>query len=309
MKTSATFTTLVLSALFLISEWNCKSESNLSVSNYPVEDSLTVRTALPGNIDESSGIVYLGNRIWTHNDSGDAPRLYEVSTTKKQLFRTVWVDGADNEDWEDIASDDRYVYIGDFGNNSGNRTDLVVYKVSKDSLVKAGNFVVDSEPIYFYYPDQVNYDPGAYNHNFDCEAMISVGDSLYLFSKNHLDGQCRLYALPKTPGNYSARLIGQVDTDGGITAAGYDPENGVVALLGYNVTDRIFARSFQPFVWLLYQYPGRDFFSGKKVRVDIPKILQMEGISYYRDGQFFITCESGSQGDGAVYLWNAKRWY
>lgn len=309
LKTSSSLAILALSAFFLIPEWSCGSKSEQPAANYPVEDSLIIRTALPGNIDESSGIIYMGNHLWTHNDSGDAPRLYEVSPTKKQLLRTVWIDGADNEDWEDMTSDNRYVYIGDFGNNNGSRRDLVIYKISKDSLLKKGNFVVDSAPIHFYYPGQDNYRPGAYHHNYDCEAMISVGDSLYLFSKNYLDRKCRLYALPKNPGQYAARPVDEFDSDGTITAAGYDPETGVVALLGYNMVDMIITRSFQPFVWLLSQYPERDFFRGKKVRVNIPKALQMEGICYYRDGKFLLSCESGSEGDGAVYLWDARRWY
>ncbi|MBK8493412.1 MAG: hypothetical protein IPL49_21685 [Saprospirales bacterium] len=275
---------------------------------YPVEDSLLVCAALPGNIDESSGIIFWGS-LWTHNDSGDGPKLYEVSTTKKELLRTVKIKDIIARDWEDIAQDEAFIYIGDFGNNSGSRHDLVIYKVAKDSLSATPTKKVPAEPIYFYYPDQTNYHPGAYKHDFDCEAMISVGDSLYLFSKNHLDQQCRLYALPKMPGTYAARLKDQFNTDGGITAADYDPDNHVVALLGYQVKENLLVRSFHPFVWLLSQYPGTDFFSGQKTRVEIPRILQMEGICYFKDGQFFISCESGNQGDGAVYLWNAKRWY
>lgn len=308
MKSLLSFLSLLPLAFCLLQGSGCHPIEQPPASNYPVEDSLKVLTALPGTIEESSGVIYLGNHLWTHNDSGDAPRLYEISPTKDQLFRSVWINGAENRDWEDIAQDERYVYIGDFGNNNGNRRDLVVYKVSRDSLLKKENYVVDSEQIHFYYPDQVDFNPGAYHHNYDCEAMISVGDSLFLFSKNHVDRKCRLYALPKTPGNYAARPVDEFDTDGPITAAGYDPEHGVVALLGYNTVDMLLARTFDPFVWLFYQYPGRDFFRGKKTRVNISKIRQMEGICYYRDGKYILSCESGDEAVGTLYLWDAWKW-
>jgi len=285
----------------------CKSKGEKPRNNYPVEDSLLFKTALPWHIDESSGLVYI-HGLWTHNDSGDDPVVYQVSTSKRSMLRSVSIKDIRMKDWEDITHDGKYMYIGDTGNNSGSRYHLLIYKVPIDSLLKEKTRYVDAEEIIFHFPDQTDYYPGSYNHNFDCEALISVGDSLYIFSKNHKNMQCRMYALPKSPGVHTARLIDTFNTDGMITGAAYDPDEQVVALLGYRVRDYLVVRSFQPFVWLFYQYPGRDFFRGKSKRINIPKALQMEGICYFRDGKFFISNESGSQGDGAVYLFDGGKW-
>ena len=57
--------------------------------------------------------------------------LYELNVTNGNVSRTVTIQNAANVDWEDICTDDDYIYIGDFGNNSGNRTNLRIYKVLK----------------------------------------------------------------------------------------------------------------------------------------------------------------------------------
>ena len=36
-----------------------------------------------------------------------------------------------NTDWEEISQDKDFIYIGDIGNNSGNRDDLKIYRAGK----------------------------------------------------------------------------------------------------------------------------------------------------------------------------------
>ena len=58
--------------------------------------------------------------LWTHNDSGDRPRLYALDLTGKHLG-TCDVEGAGAVDWEDMASFQRdgtsYLLIADVGDN------------------------------------------------------------------------------------------------------------------------------------------------------------------------------------------------
>jgi len=74
-----------------------------------------------------------------------------------------------------------YIYIGDFGNNAGTRTDLKVYRVDISDYFT--NDTVNAEIIHFTYADQTNFSNQIYAHNFDAEALISIGDSLYIFTK------------------------------------------------------------------------------------------------------------------------------
>ena len=54
--------------------------------------------------------------LWTHNDSGDAPRLLAVGLDGR-LLADVAVTGAEAFDWEDIAAGPGALYVGDIGDN------------------------------------------------------------------------------------------------------------------------------------------------------------------------------------------------
>lgn len=83
-------------------------------------------------INESSGLVKsrrLDGVFWTHNDSGDRPRIFAV-TREGRSIGAVEILKARNVDWEDIAIDDvGFLYLCDIGNNRNRRTDLIVYRV------------------------------------------------------------------------------------------------------------------------------------------------------------------------------------
>lgn len=90
---------------------------------------------LGGDLGESSGVALGGagpDRLWSHNDSGDEPVLYAVRPDGS-LLGAMDVAGAEHEDWEDIASGRcdgaTCLYIGDFGDNEGERADASIYRV------------------------------------------------------------------------------------------------------------------------------------------------------------------------------------
>lgn len=89
---------------------------------------------LPDQVKETSGLLFFKGKIITHNDSGDSANLYELDSLNGNLLRTINITNATNVDWEDIAEDNTHIYIGDFGNNNGNRTDLKIYKILKSDL-------------------------------------------------------------------------------------------------------------------------------------------------------------------------------
>ncbi len=60
----------------------------------------------------------------------------------------------ENTDWEDIAQDENYIYLGDIGNNSGNRKDLHILRISKNSILKDTPKI---DIISFSYPDQTDF--------------------------------------------------------------------------------------------------------------------------------------------------------
>ena len=272
---------------------------------YPMDSTVQVVQNISSKVNESSGIVFLEDKIWTHNDSGDEPYIYQVSPESGDVLRTVSLKEADSRDWEDIAIDTNFLFVGDFGNNGGKRRDLAIYRINRADLAGEKESV-DAFKMDFTYPDRVDYNPPAYGHNFDCEAMISVSDSVFLFSKNHQDKHCRLYVLENDLPEQTAQIRDRIDTEGMITGAGIAIEKGVLALVGYNFNPQ--AGHFGPFVWFFWDYPNNHFFKGKRKRVNLPVFAQTEGICYWKDLKFLISSEKSGMTDGKLMVIDAEQW-
>jgi hypothetical protein len=246
----------------------------------------SLRHLLPADVEETSGLVYEDGFQWTINDSGDGPILYKLDTTDGTVLQEVTLSNAVNVDWEALAQDDENIYIGDFGNNSGTRDDLGIYIVKKSDLPESGDGNVNSEHLTFTYPD-FKKPANRGQNNFDCEALIALDDSLYLFSKNWGDNQTKLYRLPKTAGDYTAEYLTTYDVAGLVTGADYNKDSKEVTLVGYT------NNNFVPFLWLLFDYHDNNLFSGNKRRIDMLGVTanQMEAIAYMIGKNGVITSE------------------
>lgn len=238
-------------------------------------------TPLSSTINESSGLINLDGKIWTHNDSGGQPALYEINKQDGSVIRTVMIQNATNVDWEDLAFDSNWVYIGDFGNNSGSRTDLKIYRISRGDLAFSNS--VPAEAINFSYSDQTSWDPHPNQTDFDCEGFISFQDSLYLFSKDWVDQKTRMYQLSNQPGTFIAQYRSTFEVNGLITAAEMLPTD-VLALQGYT-------GALTPFTWLFQQFAGTEFFQGESTRLNWTNKAQTEGIAYADSNGVYVTSE------------------
>jgi len=248
-------------------------------------------TDLPESINETSGLLFFNGEIWTINDSGNQPEIYQIDSTSGNVLRTVVVRNSVNTDWESISQDDSNVYIGDFGNNAGNRKNLCILKIPKAYMLNLLNDTVDATYIRFSYPDQTHFQTAFNNNNFDCEAFFFHNDSLHLFSKNWSDLKTKHYVLPSLPGNYIARLADNFNADGFITDASINAKGNIV-LLGYK---NIKGRRYTCFAWLLSGYIGTGFFGGERKRLKLGSALrlgQTEGIVLKNDNTGWISSES-----------------
>jgi hypothetical protein len=240
---------------------------------------------LSTTVNETSGLLWWNKQVWTHNDSGGQPAIYSIDDSTGDILKTVTLTNATNRDWEDIAQDTQFIYIGDFGNNAnGNRTNLKIYRVKKTDV--KNKTAVKASVINFSYDDQTDFTPkGANNTNFDCEALIAYGDSLFLFSKDWIDNKTRLYKLPKLPGTYTATKIGELNVQGLITGAEIVANKRVIVLTGYSAT-------VTPFIYLLYDFTGNLFFNANKRKVALNQsFTQVEGICSVTDKKIFISNE------------------
>lgn len=250
---------------------------------------------LPPLVNETSGLIYWNGGFWTHNDSGGEPSIYKIDSISGNVIQTIKLNGATNIDWEELAQDENFIYVGDFGNNLGTRTDLIIYKIGKDDIPDKVDTSINVEVIKFAYGDQNDFSYKNLGNDYDCEAMISFKDSLYLFSKNWVDLECRLYALPKQPGNYFIYPIDDFNSDGLITGASFDTENKRLILCGY--------KNYRPFVWAFDNFWRNDFFGGNKRRFSFPELIavQTEGITYVENGVYFISAEKTKINNARLY--------
>ena len=257
----------------------------------PTNYSLNLVANLVDTLSENSGLVWAAGKLYTFNDSGSGTKVYEV-TANGTIIRTIHIANSTNVDWEAMTSDSTYFYLGDFGNNNGNRTDLCIYRLLKSEVTNNAIDTVVAEKMNFSWADQLDF-TSAYNaNNFDCEAFYATEDSLFLFSKNWVDLKTKCYSLP----NYwtdtlNATLISQFDVDGLITDACKDTINDRIYLLGYKNNGSNFYTSF---IWCLWDHASNFIFSGNKRRIEIGNVLtvsQTEGITLSDNGTAYVSAE------------------
>jgi hypothetical protein len=258
-------------------------------------------SAIPKEVEETSGLISYKGDIWTHNDSGGLPEIYRINPKSGRITQWVTIANGKNIDWEDIAQDESYIYIGDFGNNRGNRRDLIIYKIKKSEITDAKKVTVKADVITFSYLDQTIFETDNRGHNFDCESLISYGDSLIIFTKNWNDGRTRMYKLPKTTGDYVVNPIADFNTEGLVTGADYNDQTGDLVLIGYS--ERV------PFIWLFIGFNGYSFESPAIYRFNFPRMkgYQTEGITWLDNQRVVISSEGRKEFEQAAFVVDLKK--
>lgn len=112
-----------------------------------------LKSELPEEVKETSGLFFHNGRLWTHNDSGGKPILYALDTTTFEVVQRITLDKVKNKDWEDVCTDGENVFVGDFGNNKGNRKDLRIYMFPLADIPQGGDAVLAVDSITFRFAD------------------------------------------------------------------------------------------------------------------------------------------------------------
>jgi len=240
---------------------------------------------LPSMIEETSGLIWFRDAYWTHNDSGGAAAIYKIDPNTGHVIQIISIGNGTNVDIEDITQDDEYIYVGDIGNNHGNRDDLVIYKIKKSDIPEENDAEVQAEKIKYSYSDQTSFERRNRKNDYDCESVVAIGDYLYLFSKNWVNGETRCYQAPKIAGEYALDVWTSFNVRGLITAADYQKDTHTLVLLGYE--------NFVPFMWVMWDFEDNHFFSGNKKRVDFAYIqgAQTEGVCFVNQDKIIISSE------------------
>ncbi len=256
---------------------------------------------------ESSGLQMAGDHLWSFNDGGGAAAIYRIDTISNTILQTVNLENATNVDWEDIAFDGKYFYIGDFGNNAnGSRSDLKIYKFPFAAIpsfsaepvvtIPASNI----EVISFTYRNQQH--PVATNANktrFDCEAMIVDNNKIHLFSKNWVSLNTTHYVINSVKaGSYVADSLEILPADYLVTGADKVPGEKIIVFIGYSPK-----LPGKHFMHILSDFRGDKYFNGNKRKIDLPDATQMgqaEGITFRNNRYGYISNEKISFGSVVI---------
>ncbi len=252
------------------------------VEEYPLSEELK----------EISGLELLNDStLIAFNDGGNKAELYLLSL-EGEIIKTVELVDIKNRDWEDIAIDDEFVYLGDIGNNNNNRKDLAIIKMRIDDLLSKK--AVTGEKITFNYEEQTAFPPEEESLFFDAEAMVVCNDSIWIFTKDRsvpFQGLSLVYKLPLEPGNYEVAASHRITigTDGwwkdSVTAA--DFFDGKFYLLTYNR-------------YIVYDYVDGRFEKSTEHIMD--EMAQRESIVVLNEETIFVADEqSPIAGDVRLY--------
>jgi hypothetical protein len=282
-----------------LSQWGCTDpqatnyDANASMNDgsciySPTNYTLNLVNNLSDVLQENSGLIRVGDFLYTFNDSGSGAVIYELDTLGLVL-RTITISGATNVDWEAITANATHVFIGDVGNNNGNRHDLCLYRFLKSNLTLD---TIQAEKLPFYWSDQTQFTSLPNANNYDCEAIVAETDSVTLYTKNWVDLKTRRYRLPSFwIDTLAAQLMDSFAVDGLITDACVDTVMNRSYLLGYKNNGSNFYTSF---VWCLWDYQNHQVFSGNRRRIEVGNVLslaQTEGIALKSTNKGYINSE------------------
>ncbi|RVU25927.1 hypothetical protein EOJ36_05805 [Sandaracinomonas limnophila] len=115
-------------------------------------------------IKEASGLVasnYNSNLFWTHNDSGDLPRIFLINNSGKGKVE-FFLKGIKNRDWEDMGSfldeaGKSWIYIADIGDNDKKYPSYFIHRFEEprfEEFLAPNRIISTIESIEFSLPDE-----------------------------------------------------------------------------------------------------------------------------------------------------------
>ena len=243
------------------------------------------------DLREASGIASSkcqANVFWVQNDSGDQALIYAINATGKHLG-TWKVAGANNRDWEDIATVKNggrcYVLIGEIGDNEHKHERIAVFRVEEptvttESVTSSANKPLTTTEAAVSY---INYP----NEKHDAEALLAhpTSGEVYLVTKSN-NSPSHIYKFnPRFEGETQVlEKVGEIAVpaipNGSVTGGDISADGKRLILCdyfaGYELALREGTANFD------------DIWKVRPVRVDLGKRELGEAVAYSADGSFVI---------------------
>ena len=196
--------------------------------------------------------------FWVISSGADrSARLYPVhkdgspfSPPDVSNFQGVLVQGATNQDWQDISFDDQgNIVIADTGDKSNQRATRLLYIVNEPNMKGLPTKILNK--IILSLPDRPKDKTPALD-NYDIEATFNVRGKNYFLSKNKSDSTTKLYRLdePSFIDINELKIIDAFDIDGLVSAATTSDDGNTLVVLTYNG------------IWKFDSHDGDQYFDG-----------------------------------------------
>jgi len=237
---------------------------------------------------ELSGLVLSRSQkgvLWTHNDSGDRPRVLAVAPDGRALAE-IAVEGAENVDWEDIAlgpgpKGGDALYVGDIGDNEAQRSSVVVYRIDEPRVAEG---LTQSKPAQRL---TLRYRDGAH----DAEALLVDPSSgaLVIVTKD-FGGTAAVYVAdrPRAGVTTTLRRIGDLTLDAAepITGGALSADGHTILIRSYDGAFAWSRRAAEPLAAALRR-------RACAAHADLLVEGQGEAVALTADGRAFYTVPEG----------------
>lgn len=275
-------------ALSLVLTFGCSTASMGGFVSSDYHAPTVVGKIETGDVKESSGLSAseCQDVLWTHNDAGNDALIFGMDLHGKHLG-TWKVNGAQNVDWESIASLKEAngkcsLLIGDIGDNDEKRSELIVYRIPEPSITADGAASNSQKPLQTATAEVLifTYSDGA--HNAETLLIHPRTSDIYVITKKK-NGPAAVHKLKPVFGNPGILKTVKVsdlsvpsNPAGLLTGGSMSPDGTRVMLCdkkgGYELV-----------------LPGGEndpdaIWKQKPLPVDLGDRKQGEGVSYSRDG-------------------------
>lgn len=259
-------------------------------------------------INEASGLA--ASRLnpgilWTHNDSGDEPRIFAINESGETVAEYYIANQDDKErDWEDICigpgedNGKEYIYIGDIGDNDSEREikHIIKFEEPEISLNSSGirkDTITECDVIDFIYPDGKR----------DSEALMidPWNKDLYVISKREEHSRVYLCKYPQS--------ITNTNTLEFLAELPYGNEgfnsSGVVAADISRTGDHILIRTYFSIYYYFRDNDETISQAVSKSPQELPYtvVLQDEAIAWKYDNSGFYTLNEGKYAAPVLYFY------
>ncbi len=285
MRVYRSWLAVIVSCLVSITLSGCQEqEEPLNVQYEVSEPVLKQVTPL---IAESSGIADSRRNpgyLWVQEDGSNPTQLYLLGHDGKTA-KTVFIKGAQNRDWEDMALVNGNLYIADIGDNNAAFEENVIYTFPEPAATTDTIYTFDK--IRYKYPD------GAH----DAEAfLVDPGtNDIYIITKR--DSASQVYKL-SYPYNLNAtnvvKLVSSLNYNNVVSAA-LSEEAGGIILKTYTSLIYYKRNGNQPIESALKNTP-----------VKLPYVLEPQGeaVTFTANGKgYFTLSEKGFATDQRLYYY------